>query len=123
VHSTRKSAGGGTKVIYCANASSPEKDLLKSELREKVLKILKTFPPEKVRLILLFWSGKSPKEIAELTQIPLKTVYGILKRIQKEIVKELDLQEKLDQEPELDAVLMDLIVSGLGNQTNAACHL
>ena len=123
IHSTRKTAGGGTKVLYCTKAASPEEELLKSELREKVRKILQKFPPEKRRIIQLFWSGKSPKEIAELTGTPLKTIYGILKRIEKEILKELDLQEKFNREPELDDVLMDLIISSLENQIHGERHL
>jgi len=90
-HSTRKSAGGGTMVLYRATATSPEEELLKSELRERVLKILKSLPPDKAKLFWLFLSGKSPKEISELTGIPLKTVYGILKRVEKELIKELGL--------------------------------
>ena len=91
IHSTRKSAGGGTVILHCSTATSPEDELSKSELRERVLKILKKFPPEKARLIRLFLSGKSPKEISELTGIPLKTVYRVLKQIQKELIKELGL--------------------------------
>lgn len=99
IHSTRKSAGGGTMVVHRATATTPEDELLKSELRERLLKILKSLPPDKARLFRLFLSGKSPKEISELTGIPLKTVYGVLKRIQKDLIKELGLEQTPEQEP------------------------
>jgi RNA polymerase sigma factor (sigma-70 family) len=118
IHSTRKSAGGGTVAVHCATASSPEDEFFKSELRKKILKILKSLPPEKARLLRLFLAGKSPKEIAEQTNTPLKTVYGVLKRIQKEIIKELGLEETLAREPELEVVLVDLIISSLGESIN-----
>ena len=84
--STRR---GGRPMVQSTPVPNPEEELLlkEKEIRfaEAVRRVTRSFPPKVVDGWL---QEKSPKDIAEETGIPVKTIYGILKRMQKAIVEE-----------------------------------
>jgi DNA-directed RNA polymerase specialized sigma24 family protein len=62
-----------------------------TEIRVRVRAVIESYPPDYVTIAYLRGIGKKPKEIAAKTQIPLKTIYGRLKAMQKAVIEEIGL--------------------------------
>ena len=79
---------GGRPLVQSTAAPAQEQELLKKErniLLEKIVRMdNSSFPPEMVDLWL---KGKTPNEISEALKMPVKTVYGKLKKMEKQFIE------------------------------------
>jgi len=118
---TRKRVGGGKSPIPNSVERSPEEIAKENEdntlwqcreveVRPRVWGVLNSFPPEERRIGLLsLREGKSARQIVDLTDTPLSSAYKILKKTQKAIVRELGVEQYLEDNREL-AVDFDLLI-------------
>lgn len=87
------------------------------ELRRRLRKVIKTFPPNDARIMPLWAAGKNLREIAEQTKIPLSSVHRreteILKALVEEIgafMEEIAAKNNLEAgKPALEKGLMELV--------------
>ncbi len=111
----------------CSTALNPEEKLLQKEkraqLRDRIMGIVNTLPPDQARVVLERLKGVPVSEIAKKIEKPLSTTYRWgekTKSIQKRIVKELGIEEFLKAYPELWICLLDLIAVTLEEPTSLA---
>ena len=82
---SKRKTPGGTSVVHYSTVIGPDQELL---IKEVVLRATKSFPPK----IREGWAlEKTPREIAEDTGIPVKTIYRTLKMIQQALIEESGL--------------------------------
>jgi RNA polymerase sigma factor (sigma-70 family) len=123
---------GGSIFVTHSAVASPEEELLKkeqnrlwedrtAEIRRKVQEIVGSLPPEHAEIALMFlWEKKPVEEIIKETNKSSATVYRILKKINKAIIKKIRVEQILEDQPEHAAGLKELIANSLSEMASSS---
>lgn len=103
---------------------TPEEELLEKEAEEKresqtqdirarVRRVIMSYSPEHVTMAYLWGNKIEAKDIAELLQKPVKTVYGRLEKMQKAVIQEIGFVKTKENRDLLKEGLKQLFASSL----------